>query len=243
MAEKYYGIGSLTYCAANPVNLVDPEGDDWYVFTDMGDFSTKIEHSGKHRLVLSSLDEEGNQTFDFFDFADAVNDPKAIDNGIITNVLVVGEQDLHGFLESQGTFDSNLNCMDFVRASNSKSIDSSHNYDYSASVLAGYYGGTTYNNSPEIVSHYLFIPQGDRMAHNLMNFGNYLWGATGYTMGIPTAVLLIGAHLNSLGVFTKLNQARDYNGYRPQFDSIDDQRSIAAGASHARNNAYRQNRK
>lgn len=34
MAEKYYGIGSLTYCAANPVNLVDPTGSIitiWYV--------------------------------------------------------------------------------------------------------------------------------------------------------------------------------------------------------------------
>jgi len=26
MAEKYYGIGPLTYCAGNPVNLMDPTG-------------------------------------------------------------------------------------------------------------------------------------------------------------------------------------------------------------------------
>ena len=29
MAEKYYGIGPLTYCAGNPVNLVDPNGEDF----------------------------------------------------------------------------------------------------------------------------------------------------------------------------------------------------------------------
>ena len=29
LAEKYYGIGPLTYCAGNPVNLVDPTGLAW----------------------------------------------------------------------------------------------------------------------------------------------------------------------------------------------------------------------
>ena len=27
LAEKYYGISPYSYCAGNPVNLVDPEGD------------------------------------------------------------------------------------------------------------------------------------------------------------------------------------------------------------------------
>ena len=36
MAEKYYGIGSLTYCAANPVNLVDPDGRSTWVTIDGG---------------------------------------------------------------------------------------------------------------------------------------------------------------------------------------------------------------
>ena len=35
MAEKYYGIGSLTYCAANPVNLVDPTGRSTFVYFDL----------------------------------------------------------------------------------------------------------------------------------------------------------------------------------------------------------------
>ena len=30
MAEKYYPISPYAYCAGNPVNLVDPDGMDWY---------------------------------------------------------------------------------------------------------------------------------------------------------------------------------------------------------------------
>ena len=38
MAEKYYGIGPLAYCAGNPVNLVDPTGEDWYQGIDTDRF-------------------------------------------------------------------------------------------------------------------------------------------------------------------------------------------------------------
>ena len=34
MAEKYYGINPYVYCAGDPVNMIDPEGQDWYEYTD-----------------------------------------------------------------------------------------------------------------------------------------------------------------------------------------------------------------
>ena len=34
MAEKYYGMSPYGYCAGNPVNLVDPDGKDWYYSDD-----------------------------------------------------------------------------------------------------------------------------------------------------------------------------------------------------------------
>ena len=46
-----------------------------------------------------------------------------------------------------------------------------------------------------------------------------------------------GAHANSLGLFDLNN--RKYNGYPPQFDSRDDQRSIYAGYKHARKYNFR----
>ncbi|MDV3837670.1 hypothetical protein CMU32_12405 [Elizabethkingia anophelis] len=78
--------------------------------------------------------------------------------------------------------------------------------------------------------------QGDSTAHNQMNFGNYLWGATGYTVNFGYGGLQIGAHLNS-----RFNSRR--NGYTPQWDSKDDQRSIVLGAHHAAKNNYRAKKK
>nr|WP_298148475.1 polymorphic toxin type 44 domain-containing protein [Flavobacterium sp.] len=78
----------------------------------------------------------------------------------------------------------------------------------------------------------LFIVIGDYTAHNFANFGNYLWGATGYTLGYDFTTLKIGAHANSL-----LNPSA--NGYNSQLDSDDDQRSIIEGAYFAHVNKYR----
>ena len=78
----------------------------------------------------------------------------------------------------------------------------------------------------------LFIVEGETTAHNYMNFGNYLWGATGYSIGIPSFILKIGAHYNSL-FNSKMN------GYPSSFDSPDDQVSIKLGARHAKEFKYR----
>ena len=34
LCEKYYSISPYAYCAGDPVNLVDPEGMQWYLCTD-----------------------------------------------------------------------------------------------------------------------------------------------------------------------------------------------------------------
>ncbi|MCR5363677.1 MAG: hypothetical protein K6E44_03805 [Bacteroidales bacterium] len=34
LSEKYYSISPYAYCAANPVNIVDPSGRNWYSYTD-----------------------------------------------------------------------------------------------------------------------------------------------------------------------------------------------------------------
>lgn len=82
----------------------------------------------------------------------------------------------------------------------------------------------------------MFVVQGEKFVHNFMNFGNYLWGATGYTIGFSGGVLSVGAHLNSL-----LNPRK--NCYSSQFDSKDDQLSIYIGVLHAKTHNYRKNRK
>ena len=239
LAEKYYAHSPYLFCAANPMRFVDPEGKDVYYFDEAGNYKNKVEQRGKHRLAVSSFDTYGNQTISYYDFADPKNDPAAIDAGEITNLLFVREADILSILDSQNAFDLDLNLYGFVGASNSLGVDMDHNFDYTYSVLSDIYGGVY--DGVETKSKYLFIPQGDKIAHNLMNFGNYLWGATGYTVGIPLPVLKVGAHLNSLGYFSSNN--RSYNGYSPQLDSRDDQKSISAGVRHARKNNYRGKRK
>lgn len=105
--------------------------------------------------------------------------------------------------------------------------------DYSYSVLPLEYFGQGVSMTPldpKTPSRVLFLPEGDRVVHNHMNFGNYLWAASGYTLGFDFADLQIGAHLNS-----KFNS----NGYKSQWDSKDDQRSIKLGAYYALKNLFR----
>ena len=239
LAEQYHPHSPYLFCAGNPMKFVDPTGKDNYRFDASGYYIGKEERRGKHQLVVESYDKRGNLSINYYGFADPRNDPAAIDAGIITRLAFISESDIQSYLKSQGTFDPSIKILDFVDASNSLSTNASRSFDYSASVLSNPFGGESING--EIRSKYLFLPEGDKLVHNLMNFGNYLWGASGYTIGLPIPVLLIGAHANSFGLFSPSN--RGYNGYRPQFDSRDDQRSISAGAKHAINHSYRNYRK
>ena len=41
LAHKYTSLSPYVYCAANPVNFVDPDGKDWYSYTTKDDSETK----------------------------------------------------------------------------------------------------------------------------------------------------------------------------------------------------------
>ena len=41
LSEKYYHISPYAYCAGNPVNLVDPDGIDIYMFDKDGIYIRK----------------------------------------------------------------------------------------------------------------------------------------------------------------------------------------------------------
>lgn len=72
----------------------------------------------------------------------------------------------------------------------------------------------------------------DGVAHNHMNFGNFLFGAAGRALGLTSLELRMGAHWNSL-----TNPSS--NGYERQFDSRDDQFSIQKGVEHANKHDYK----
>ena len=76
-----------------------------------------------------------------------------------------------------------------------------------------------------------------------MNFGNFLFGASGGGMGFTLHELLMGAHKNSRfpedanGNRIPSNQPNP-NGYEPRWDSDDDQLSITKGWTHSFLNNY-----
>ena len=120
------------FCAGNPVNVVDPDGLDWYLFDENGDFVEKIEKEGEHRIVVSSYDD-GVQSFDFYYFADKENDPKDIEKGVITKIRIVQEDDILNILRASGAFINSPFSL----------IDSGGGgrYDYSTQYLISLYNG------------------------------------------------------------------------------------------------------
>ena len=48
MADKYPGISPYAYCSWNPVKLVDPDGNDWYEYTDKKTKKTEVKWTDCH---------------------------------------------------------------------------------------------------------------------------------------------------------------------------------------------------
>jgi hypothetical protein len=228
MWSKYPSLSSYAYVANNPIMRIDPDGRDWYDFDENGNYTGKTEAEGTHRIRIHSVQktESGVEydSYSFVNFADPENDAADIDNGTINKLVFVSETDIQAMLQGQGAFDANK----FSFAWNSQG---GKNFDYSFTILPEKYHEANFNEN-NMKSNSLFMPEGDYTAHNFMNFGNYLWGATGYSVGLDYGELQIGAHLNS-----KLNSGR--NGYASQWDSKDDQRSIVLGIYHAQQYNYR----
>jgi len=228
MSEKYYGSSVYAYCKNNPLEFVDPTGMDWYEFDQNGNYQKKTKMKGTNRIVIHTVEKtkEGHKydTHKFVNFADPKNDARDIDNGTINKLVFVGEEEIQSMMKKQGAFESGK--VNFGLES-----QGGGDFDYSFTVLSEKYPNAEFDPSTE-KSNSLFLPEGDNTAHNFMNFGNYLWGATGYTVGFDYVELQIGAHANSL-----LNSRR--NGYPAQLDSKDDQRSIIKGIYHAQIHKYR----
>ena len=94
MAEKYYSISPYSYCAANPVNLVDPEGEHIHVSEDnqalfltilkqvFGDFSVNFHFDNSGDLIYDGTTKGMSK-----DQQKAYNGIKQIiDDETITNV-------------------------------------------------------------------------------------------------------------------------------------------------------------
>lgn len=200
------------------MNLVDPDGMDTFVFNNKGVYTRTIKSDGEH---VGRYEQSSGKPIDF-KFADPVNDPISIQKGEIKRIRIVKEKDIKKMMTDAGVFDNGnresryeyikkegqgLGALDFSGKANGGMID--------------VYGRDTYR--------LLYLIDG--VAHNPKNFGNFLFGAAGESLGFPLWILKMGAHWNSL-------HNSDNNGYKPQFDSKDDQFSIKCGFRHAQTKRY-----
>jgi hypothetical protein len=221
----------------NPIRNIDPDGRKFINFDKDGNYIGTTKDNWFHNLFVGSkgrmLDDKGGVTRSFR-FADPKNDVKDIQSGVINKLVVVDEKDIQTMMIRSGAYDA-------PNKTKNRSWGERYDYikaegvgggklDFSYTQIPNMYPGASSDplNSP---SPMIFLV--DDMAHNHMNYGNFLFGAAGQAMGFTETELKLGAHYNSLN----LNR-NGGNGYDPQLDSPDDQRSIGKGFEHASDNDY-----
>ena len=167
-------------------------------------------------------------------FADSKNDVADLKNGTINRVQFVQESEVINMLSKAGAFNEENKVAN---------ADSRYSYVKQEGIGGGKFD-FSYNTItgipaqyPDASSHPLKQPSSmlflvDGVAHNHMNFGNFLFGAAGKALGLTSLELRMGAHWNSL-----TNPLS--NSYRRQFDSPDDQFSIRMGVRHANQHGYK----
>jgi RHS repeat-associated protein len=236
LSDKYPSLSPYCYSADNPVVLVDPNGTSISEFDENGNYLGTIKDNWFHNTFFGRtgriVDNDGNVT-QKFKFADPKNDVNDLKNGVINKIHFVQEEEIISMLSRAGAFNHEnktanndlFNRYDYIR----KEGKSGGKFDFAYTGVTSQYPDVSDDplNKPAPI---LFLVDG--VAHNQMNFGNFLFGAAGRAIGLTLVELRIGAHGNSL-----FNS--DTNGYKSQLDSRDDQRSIRMGVQHANKYNYK----
>lgn len=216
--------------------------DDDYVFNSKGEFTGEIRpRPGKpHRLVLQ--DSKGKEKS--YIFADQINDPENV--GYASKAIPVSKGEMITQMVKRGALS------DYNRGRENKPLWFAKNstdeekFDYTKSYLKDTYKKSLrnpdndtytfdwsiqnrgYQPKPDelgFADNVFFLPEGDGYAHNTLNFGNYLWSASGRALGFTEKELKTGANWH--------NKYYLFSGDLGNDDSPDDQFSISRGVKFA----------
>ena len=234
LASKFFHWSPYASMGDNPICNIDPNGKKYVNFDENGNYIGITKNNWWHNLWHGNTGRVLNSSGDAvqkFKFADPKHDVQDIKNGIINKLVFVKEEEITKMMATAGVFDPKN------KIENSgdrysyflKEGKGGGKLDFSYSAIPNMYGASKDPlNKP---SNMIFLVDG--VAHNHMNFGNFLFGAAGAAIGLSLPELLAGAQFNSV-------RNSKTNGYSAQFDSMDDQYSIMKGFDHGYENDYKE---
>jgi|CXWL01.1.fsa_nt_gi YD repeat-containing protein len=233
----------------NPIMYNDFLGDRKVNFDENGNFINITKDTKWHNFWSGTkgrvLDKDGNVKVKF-KFGDAKHDVADIKSGKINKIVFVSGSDIKDMVGKSGAFSSNNKYNNAGLSYINKEGQGGGKLDFSYTQIPAKYPEASGNPLAE-PSSMLFLVQNvktgskagafdtrnipsENYAFNHMNFGNFLFGAAGESLGFTADALQLGAQKNSL--------AGRANGYGPQLDSSDDQLAIKLGHNYGESQGY-----
>ena len=231
MADKYPSLSPYNYCAWNPIKVVDPNGMDTLIFsldhskkradykeTRPGGDNVGIIKGGKDNTIceFTFADERWCDRFVACDDEDIVdmNLGRDRDHYLYNSIVFIDDKKIESILKEGG-----LNFADLRSQSLKNKIGYAKEQSRGTDATLDF---VNYKGVQEISPYKLILTgsQGNYLAHDKFNFGNFLWGMAMRRMGMPRWLVLAGSHWDCYRTTKRL-------------DSFDDQRSLWFGYNKA----------